>query len=63
MGPYLQQLAHQSSVYCSRNPTTNSLGISSAILRSSSANVMPIVDVVMAIGAVLTATNNYDNLR
>jgi hypothetical protein len=61
MGQYLQPLAHQSSMYCSRNPTTNSLGISSAVLRSSSANVMPIVDVVVATGAVLPVTNNYDN--
>jgi hypothetical protein len=61
MGQYLQLLAHQSSMYCSRNPTTNSLGISSAVLRSSSANVMPIVDVVVATGAVLAVTNNYDN--
>jgi hypothetical protein len=58
MGQYLQPLAHQSSMYCSRNPTTN---ISSAVLRSSSANVMPIVDVVVATGAVLAVTNNYDN--
>jgi hypothetical protein len=61
MGRYLQQLAHQSSVYCSRNPTTNSSGISNAILRSSGANVMPIVDVVVATGAILAVTNNYDN--
>jgi hypothetical protein len=61
MGRYPKYLAHQSSVYCSRNPTTNSLGISIIVLRSSGDIAMPIVDMVMATDAILMATNNYDN--
>jgi hypothetical protein len=61
MRHHLKQVAHQSFMYCSRNPTTNSSGISITISRSSGANVMPIVDVVVATGAILAATNNYDN--
>jgi hypothetical protein len=63
MGRLFQRFAHKKSVHCSRNPTTNPLGTSNAILRSTSANILSIVDVVVANDVILTATNNHSNER